>query len=81
MIGPRLSPLHHYIVHGYGNSIAVQARLAAHGRCHHAEWEPGPPSWRLNYDTLLTRIEIEKLLADLVQRCDIKVTEFEPEHH
>jgi hypothetical protein len=73
--------LHHYIIHGYGNSIGVQARLTGHGRSHHLEWDPGPPSWRLNYDTTLSQTEIERLLADLVQRYDLKVTELAPEHH
>lgn len=72
--------LHHYIIHGYGNSIGVQARLAAYGHCHHAEWEPGPPSWRLNYDSVLSQAEVEKLLADLSQRLDLKVTEISLEH-
>ena len=35
--------MHKYVIHGYGNSINVQARLAQHGRVHHAEWDPGPP--------------------------------------
>jgi hypothetical protein len=29
-----------YVIHGYGNSINVQARLASHGHVYHAEWIP-----------------------------------------
>ena len=65
---------HKYVVHGYGNSINVQARLAPHGHCYHAEWDPGPPSWRVTYDTPLTEPEVLELIKDLVARYDLKVT-------
>lgn len=81
MTNPHEVTLHRYIIHGYGNSIDAQARLGGYGHCHHLEWDPGPPSWRLNYDTSLSQFEIEKLLADLVQRYDLKVTEFLPEYY
>jgi len=42
----REAVLHKYIIRGYGNSINIQARLAQHGHCYHAEWSPGPPSWQ-----------------------------------
>jgi hypothetical protein len=65
---------HKYIIHGYGNSINVQARLASHGHCYHAEWEPGPPSWRLTFDTTLSVPEVTELIKDLIARYDLKVT-------
>jgi hypothetical protein len=65
---------HKYLIHGYGNSINVQARLAQHGHCYHAEWSPGPPSWQLTYETSLTEMEVLELIKDLVARYDLKVT-------
>ena len=65
---------HNYLIHGYGNSINVQARLAQHGHCYHAEWSPGPPSWQLTYETSLTEMEVLELIKDLVARYDLKVT-------
>ena len=64
---------HHYVVHGYGNSINVQARLAQRGHVYHAEWDPGPPSWRLTYDTQLTAPEVTDLVKDLIARYDLKI--------
>ena len=66
--------IHKYVIHGYGNSINVQARLAPHGRVYHAEWDPGPPSWRLTYDTQLTTQEVTELVKDLIARYDLKIT-------
>jgi hypothetical protein len=65
---------HQYVVHGYGNSINVQARLAQHGHVYHAEWDPGPPSWRLTYDTALSVEEVTGLVKDLIVRYDLKIT-------
>ncbi len=67
--------VHQYVIRGYGNSIAVQARLAQRGRCYHAEWDPGPPSWRLTYDTQLTQPELELFLKDIAARYDLKIEE------
>ncbi len=64
-----------YVIHGYGNSIMVQARLAEHGRCYHTEWDPGPPSWRLTYDTKLKQPELEKFLQDLSSRYSLTIEE------
>ena len=64
---------HQYVVHGYGNSINVQARLAPHGHVYHAEWDPGPPSWRLTYDSSLGVEEVKELVKDLVARYDLKI--------
>ncbi len=63
-----------YVIHGYGNSINVQARLAQHGHVYHAEWDPGPPSWRLTYDTSLSAQEVTELVKDLIARYDLKIT-------
>lgn len=71
--------LHRYIIHGYGNSIGVQARLAPRGNCYHAEWEPGPPSWRLSFDSILSRQEVEKLLGGLMKHYELTITEL-PAH-
>ena len=65
---------HQYIIHGYGNSINVQARLAQRGHVFHAEWDPGPPSWRLTYDTSLNAREVTELVEDLIARYDLKIT-------
>ena len=65
---------HQYVIHGYGNSINVQARLAQHGHVYHAEWAPGPPSWRLTYDSSLSVEEVTELVKDLVARYDLKIT-------
>ena len=65
---------HKYVIHGYGNSINVQARLAPHGRVYHAEWDPGPPSWRLTYDTPLSEREVAELVKDMTARYDLKIT-------
>ena len=62
-----------YVIHGYGNSINVQARLASHGHVYHAEWDPGPPSWRLTYDTPLSGEEVTELVKDLIARYDLKI--------
>ena len=64
---------HQYIIHGYGNSINVQARLAQHGHCYRAEWDPGPPSWRFTYDTPLREREVLELVKDLAARYDLKI--------
>jgi hypothetical protein len=66
---------HQYLIHGYGNSINVQARLAQQGHVYHAEWDPGPPSWRLTYDTLLTSPEVIELVKDMIARYDLKITQ------
>ena len=68
------SATHRYVIHGYGNSINVQARLAQRGHVSHAEWDPGPPSWRLTYDTPLTEQEVLEIVKDLAARYDLKVT-------
>jgi hypothetical protein len=65
---------HHYVIHGYGNSINVQARLAQRGHVYHAEWDPGPPSWRLTYDSSLSLEEVTDLVKDLIARYDLKIT-------
>ena len=65
---------HQYVIHGYGNSINVQARLAQRGHVFHAEWAPGPPSWRLTYDTSLSAWEVTELVEDLLARYDLKIT-------
>lgn len=64
---------HQYIIRGYGNSINVQARLSQHGHCYHAEWDPGPPSWRLTYDTPLDEREVLDMIKDLAARYDLKI--------
>ena len=66
--------MHLYVIHGYGSSANVQARLAQHGHCYNAEWEPGPPSWRLTYETALSELEIVELVKDLISRYDLKIT-------
>ena len=66
---------HHYLIHGYGNSINVQARLAQRGHVYHAEWDPGPPSWRFYYDTYLSHTELQQVLEDLIARFDVKFAE------
>ncbi len=65
---------HQYVIHGYGNSINVQARLAQHGHCYHAEWDPGPPSWRLTYETSLSEREVVELVKDMAARYDLKIS-------
>jgi hypothetical protein len=65
---------HQYVIRGYGNSINVQARLAQRGHVYHAEWDPGPPSWRLTYDTPLSVEEVAELVKDLMTRYDLKIT-------
>ena len=67
--------IHQYVIHGYGNSIMVQARLAERGQCYHIEWDPGPPSWRLTYDTRLAPPELEKFLQDMISRYSLKIEE------
>jgi hypothetical protein len=66
---------HHYEIHGYGDSLLVQARLAEYGQCSHITWEPGPPAWRLRYDTIMGLSEVERLLQDVVHRCDLRFYE------
>ncbi len=63
-----------YVIQGYGNSINVQARLAQQGHCYHTEWDPGPPSWRMKYDTSLSEREVLDLIKDLVARYDLKIS-------
>ncbi len=65
---------HQYVIRGYGNSINVQARLAQRGHVYHAEWDPGPPSWRLTYDTPLSEREVAELVKDMAARYDLKIT-------
>jgi hypothetical protein len=65
---------HQYIIHGFGNSITVQARLAQHGQCFHTEWDPGPPSWRMTYETTLGQAEVAELVKDLIARYDLKIS-------
>lgn len=73
---PVLAPTtHRYEIHGYGGSPLVQARLAGHGQCSHAAWEPGPPAWRMHYDTQLSLSQVEEVLKDLMRRYDLKVYE------
>jgi hypothetical protein len=62
----------HYEIHGYGGSPLVQARLAAHGQFSHVTWEPGPPAWRLHYDSPLSLSEVEQRVQDLIRRYDLK---------
>ncbi len=64
---------HKYVIHGFGNSINVQARLAQRGHVYHAEWDPGPPSWRLTYDSALSVEEVAELVKDLAARYDLKI--------
>ena len=64
---------HKYVIHGYGNSINVQARLAQHGHVSHAEWDPGPPSWRLTYESTLSVEEVTALVKDMAARYDLKI--------
>ncbi len=66
---------HHYEIHGYGGSPLVQARLADHGQISHITWEPGPPAWRLHYDSQLGLGEVEQLVQALTQRYDLKFYE------
>ncbi|HSD84824.1 MAG TPA: hypothetical protein VLG46_13230 [Anaerolineae bacterium] len=68
------SVTHKYVIRGYGNSINVQARLAQRGHVYHAEWDPGPPSWRLTYDTALSEREVTELVKDMTARYDLKIT-------
>lgn len=63
---------HRYEVHGYGGNTRVEARLTQHGQCSHVTWEPGPPAWRLHYDTSLTLGELERAVQDLLTRYDLK---------
>jgi hypothetical protein len=73
---PVLTPVsHRYEIHGYDGSLLVQARLAEHGQLSHVTWEPGPPAWRLHYDTQLALSEVEQMLQDLVRRFDLKFYE------
>ena len=65
---------HKYLIHGYGNSINVQARLTQQGHCYHIEWSPGPPSWQMFYDTALTEAQVLELVKDLAARYDLKIT-------
>ncbi len=65
---------HKYVIHGFGNSINVQARLAQRGHVYHAEWDPGPPSWRLTYDSSLSVEQVAELVKDLAARYDLKIT-------
>ncbi len=64
---------HKYVIHGFGNSINVQARLAQRGHVYHAEWDPGPPSWRLTYDSSLSAEQVAELVKDLAARYDLKI--------
>ena len=64
---------HKYVIRGYGNSINVQARLAQRGHVYHAEWDPGPPSWRLTYDSSLSAAEVAELVKDMIARYDLKI--------
>ena len=73
---PVLTPVtHRYEIHGYDGSLLVQARLAGHGHLSHVTWEPGPPAWRLHYDTQLGLSEVEKMLQDMIHRYDLKFYE------
>lgn len=72
--GVRAAVTHTYVIRGYGNSINVQARLAQHGHVYHAEWDPGPPSWRLAYDSPLGVEDVTALVKDLIARYDLKIT-------
>ena len=75
---PVLTPVtHRYEIHGYGGSPLVQARLAEHGQLSHVTWEPGPPAWRLHYDTQLGLSKVEEILQDLIRRYDLKFYEVE----
>ena len=65
---------HQYVIHGYGNSINVQARLSQRGHVYHAEWDPGPPSWRLTYDSTLSVEDVTALVKDMIARYDLKIT-------
>lgn len=66
---------HHYVIHGFGGSIVVQARLAQHGLISRVNWDPGPPAWRLHYDTHLSFPELQQLFKDIIARYDIKFSE------
>ena len=75
MTNPPHTPVNHkYLIHGYGNSINVQARLTQHGHCYHTEWSPGPPSWQMFYETTLTEAQVLELVKDLIARFDLKIT-------
>ena len=74
-VQPRIT--HRYEIHGYGGNVNVEARLTQHGRCSHVTWEPGPPAWRLHYDTALTLPEIERIVQDLMSRYDLKFYEMD----
>lgn len=65
----------HYIIYGFGGSIVVQARLAQHGLISRVTWDPGPPAWRLHYDTHLSSPELQQLFKDVIARYDIKFSE------
>lgn len=65
----------HYVIHGYGGSPAVQSRLAQRGLITHVTWDPGPPAWRLHYDTDLPPAELFEYLDDLRGRFEIQIFE------
>ena len=71
---PHTAVTHKYLIHGYGNSINVQAWLTQQGHCYHAEWSPGPPSWQLVYETPLSEQEVWELIKDLTARYDLNVS-------
>lgn len=73
----QLRTAHRYEVHGYGGNVNVEARLTQHGHCSHVTWEPGPPAWRMHYDTALTLKEIESTVQDLLRRYDLKFYEMD----
>ena len=66
---------HRYEIHGYGGNVLVEARLTPHGKCSHVTWEPGPPAWRLHFDTALTLDELQTAVKDLVVRYDLRFYE------
>jgi hypothetical protein len=35
--------------------------------------DPGPPGWRLTYDTPLSEKEVTELVKDLIARYDLKI--------
>lgn len=65
----------HYVIHGYGGSPAVQGRLAQVGIITHVTWDPGPPAWRLHFDTALSVEDLQTLLGDLSGRFEVQVFE------
>lgn len=56
-------------------ATAIQARLREHGLCSYFNWDPRPPHWRFFYETNLSRVQIERLLGNLLFRFDVEVAD------